>query len=522
MDLPQNAIATHLEDVLISPTFRSAPRLSQLLRYLVEETLAGRGAGITGTSISIDVFGRNARSASEGDALVRVQARQLRLKLDAYYTAAAPAPLRIRIPTGSYRPLFTEGSPPIGAHNATKIILVTEPIHVLQPDPDVVPQALGLMTDLENALYRFRDFSIQPSQGGGPPRQRAPDGAEFALRLSGKAECHARIIRFSFQVRGGRRNSILWSQHYDLDLSVADQHLARQQIVDLVAVAIGCLSGSITKSLVADFPDQPVKDEPPILTLLRCHKYASHPNTVDYLPLRNALERVTDSNPSMASAWAMLASLYLDGVRFNFDTSISPAELTNRALNCAQMAIQQDHSDAQSWYVLGYIRIVSKDFERGQICAQRGLVLNPLYTDALAEFGHQHWIFGQRERGLEMVNRAITLNEDAPGWYKFCLVEDALMQGEFLQARDILAEINMAEFFWVQFLDAVTSGHLGHKDSAIRALEQLERHSPWLVPSFYESRGQWPFPETFIAVLTEGLACAEALRTGHYRDHEQA
>lgn len=514
MSLPHHAIATHLEEVLISPTFRSAPRLSQMLRYLVEETLAGRAESITGTSISIDVFGRNAHSASEGDALVRVQARQLRLKLDAYYTAAAPAPLRIRIPTGGYRPLFTEEITPIGAHNATKITLITEPIHRLQPDPDIDLQALGLMADLETALYRFRDFSLQPSPQGASPSHHIPVDAEFALRLSGKAERQAGTIRFSFQVRGGRRNSILWSRHYDLALTVTDQRLARQRIADLVAVAIGCGSGAITKSLVADWPDQPVEDEPPILTLLRCHKYASRPNTTDYLPLRDALERVTDRHPTMASAWAMLASLYLDGVRFHFDTSTPPAELTDRALNCAQMAIQQDHSDAQGWYALGYIQIVSKDYERGQICAQRGLSLNPLYTDALAEFGHQHWIFGERERGLEMVNRAITLNEDAPGWYKFCLVEDALMQGNFLQARDILAEINMAEFFWVQFLDAVTSGHLGHTDGAMRALEQLESHAPWLLPAFERSREQWPFPAAFIAVLVEGLARAAALRDG--------
>lgn len=102
-----------LRAALSGPALRRSARSRQLLTYLVEETLAGRRGRITGTTIAQDVLGRDASFDGEGDAIVRVQMRRLRVQLAEDHGAeelgAAP---RIVVPKGAYRPELAD--PPAG------------------------------------------------------------------------------------------------------------------------------------------------------------------------------------------------------------------------------------------------------------------------------------------------------------------------------------------------------------------------------------------------------------------------
>lgn len=95
-----------LARVVSSDTFASAPRLNQFLTYVVEKTIADRGAAIKGKAIAVDVYGRELRGES-GQNLVRVEARRLRRTLQEYYAdTGADDPWRIVIDLGGYRPRF--------------------------------------------------------------------------------------------------------------------------------------------------------------------------------------------------------------------------------------------------------------------------------------------------------------------------------------------------------------------------------------------------------------------------------
>ena len=71
--------------VLEGPTFARSPGLSKLLRYVVEETLAGRADRLKEYTLGVDVFDRGEAFSPKADTIVRVQARRLRAKLAVYY-----------------------------------------------------------------------------------------------------------------------------------------------------------------------------------------------------------------------------------------------------------------------------------------------------------------------------------------------------------------------------------------------------------------------------------------------------
>jgi TolB-like protein len=102
-------IRAQLARILGTPDFQSSPKRGALLRYLVEESLQGRGDLLKGFTVAVAVFGRDASFDPQNDPVVRLAARRLRIALDCYYgTAGACDPLRISIPKGHYRPLFDQ------------------------------------------------------------------------------------------------------------------------------------------------------------------------------------------------------------------------------------------------------------------------------------------------------------------------------------------------------------------------------------------------------------------------------
>ncbi|MBM3763152.1 MAG: hypothetical protein FJW36_23275 [Acidobacteria bacterium] len=96
-------IEAELEKILKSKWLRESSQLSGLLAYVVEETLAGREAGLKEYSLGLVVFHRPKDYDPRNDAIVRVQASLLRKRLASYYeNEGKDAPVRIEIPRGGY------------------------------------------------------------------------------------------------------------------------------------------------------------------------------------------------------------------------------------------------------------------------------------------------------------------------------------------------------------------------------------------------------------------------------------
>ncbi|MEJ7605143.1 MAG: hypothetical protein WKF37_02505 [Bryobacteraceae bacterium] len=82
---PDATIRDQLDRMLKSGTFAQAPMLSRLLRYVVEQTLAGKADGLKEYPVGVEVFDRGQSFDPRTDTIVRVQARRLRSRLEEYY-----------------------------------------------------------------------------------------------------------------------------------------------------------------------------------------------------------------------------------------------------------------------------------------------------------------------------------------------------------------------------------------------------------------------------------------------------
>src|SRR5687768_4251075 len=99
------AVRTQLERILAHEIFSRSDRLSRFLRFVVEQTLAGRGAELKEPVLAADLYGKKLDLDTADDSTVRVDARRLRDKLREYYVECTRDPIIITLPKGGYTPV---------------------------------------------------------------------------------------------------------------------------------------------------------------------------------------------------------------------------------------------------------------------------------------------------------------------------------------------------------------------------------------------------------------------------------
>jgi hypothetical protein len=142
----RDAIQAQLELLLVHPLFSQSKRYPALLRFVVEQTLAGNADQVKERSIGMDVFSRTPGYDANADPVVRVTAGEIRKRLAQYYYDPAHGDeIRVELPTGSYVPVFQRFQESVNEPVKPPValpapVLAVEPIQI----PPAVPQPIPL------------------------------------------------------------------------------------------------------------------------------------------------------------------------------------------------------------------------------------------------------------------------------------------------------------------------------------------------------------------------------------------
>jgi TolB-like protein len=144
--LPEPDIRAELDRILATKGFSSAGRLSKLLRYVVEKTLAGETDQLKEYSVGVEVFDRDDKYDPRLDSIVRVEAGRLRSRLDEYYNGdGAASAIRISLPRGGYTAHFEQRQDP-----APVVPPATPPA---KSSRTAIPLALGLLAVIGGLVF---------------------------------------------------------------------------------------------------------------------------------------------------------------------------------------------------------------------------------------------------------------------------------------------------------------------------------------------------------------------------------
>ena len=515
-----DAVRAALGRILASPDFRASKRSRDFLRWVVEETLAGRGERIKAFTIGVEVLGRDASFDAQGDPAVRLEAGRLRRALEQYYQGAGhDDPVEIAIPKGGYQPLFArrpvaaaptpQAAPPPRRYRLAVLALgavallaaalaggwwmtsretaevfrpsvLVVPFAARGPEPAATDLAPGITDQIVAELSRFREITVY---GRAWPVGTSPDEAPARARalkvshlLDGNVTTTGGKVRVHVQLSSAADGATVWSATYDRDLNARDLFGVQDKVAAEVAMRIAQPFGDLARTAPA------VPARPDDLDAYRCgiafYAYRRSFSREDYPGVVACLEDTVARHPTYATAWAMLAMARVDADRFRFPLPAGTRSPLALAAEAARRAIALDPADVRAWQALMLASYLSSDVAEGKAAGERALALNPNDLELVGEFGARLAMAGDWGRGTGMIRSVVERDPAGARFHLSILAADAIRRGQYQEALDLLDRMRPVDVPTNDYLRAAALGHLGRTAEARAAGERGMQRLP--------------------------------------------
>jgi adenylate cyclase len=474
-------ILAGLERMLASGDFDASPRSRAFIRFIVEETLAGRPDGLTQVAIATRVFGRREDFDPTIDPIVRIQAGRLRRSLERYYLlTGVDDPVRIELPRGHYVPLLrwatraepearTDRSVPAEDRGGWPTIVLSMRSGGEREEASD-EAAARLLDHLAVELDRYRDVRVVLQQELGQLSSSPGRGASFAL--SGQlleGDGHPRV---AVRLVDGRTARQVWAEEYrGSPEHPGDFHRVTAKVV---AARVASEQGIVAQTLCGQLLP-PEAEETTCGALLRSYRFFLTREPADLVPTLAALRRAVAADPECALAWVQLSRLHVANHAFE----IAPADTSiEQGLAFAQNAVRLDPSSQRARAALGFALLVKGETAAGRAEAEDALALNPETFVYLEMIGWLLAMLGDWDRGTALVRTAIARNPHHMPNAHFTLWADHLRRGEVEEAHQEALRYRDTGFFWRSLMRASSLGHLGRLEEARVEVTELLLKKP--------------------------------------------
>ena len=487
-------VRAQLATILDHRDFEATERTRDFLRYVVEETLAGRKHRLKGYTIAIEVFGREKDFDANTDPIVRIQAGRLRRALEHYYLVAGGGdPIRIDIPKGQYVPTFApQAAAPDESGGGITGPAGTEPspagptIAVLPP-VNVTGEAEqqffvdGLVEEMIGELNRYRDVIAIPCRDLSP----APDGGgnlrtlgrELGARflLGGSVRRDAATLKASAYLVDATTGRQLWSDSYKIPLETARLIETQEKIARGVIAAVAGEYGAVATRLTRESRGKPPAELSSYEALLHYHHYMLVMTPEAGKEAFAALRQTTEREPDYGPAWSALATLHTHAYVFDRPGLDAPLD---RAAEYAQRGVALEPTSQLAHTILAYVHLLRGELDLFAHEADTALALNPHAPNYVGTVGYLYVFAGEFERGAALVEQAIRLNPSHPKWFHHALCAAYFARGDYEEAYRTVSKAGFQVGFWDPIIRTAALGQLGRVPEAQECAQALLQLMP--------------------------------------------
>jgi serine/threonine-protein kinase len=422
--LSPRQVREQLAKLLSSPHLVHAERLSALLRFLVEETLAGRASQLKEARIGLDVFGRRSDSYDPAiDPIVRVQMGRLRSKLRSYYSSqGASDAVRIEIPVGSYIPLFNTTvrqrrlgveQPPMAPPPPDDLRIAVLPIVNMSPDLENQYFCDGLTEELISRLAQTPHLRVVARSSSFQFKDAARDIREVGRQLDvskvleGSVRKAGNRIRVTVQLINVADGCHLWSDRYEGALT--DIFAIHEQIASAIQRSLQVqIFGAARRPALRSGSGVESYNH-----YLQGRFLWKKRTDQGLRAAREHFERAAQLDPTFARALSGIADCHL---MLGMSAAEAPERCMPKAAEAATMALQLDEALAEAHASLAAVRnCYFWDFRAAEQGYQRAHALDPGYATTL--HWHGIWIHATAGRSADAVDcleQAIELDPLSP------------------------------------------------------------------------------------------------------------
>ena len=479
-------VADQLKRMLTSPDFTASPQQVVLLKYAVNQTLAGNADSIKGYTIAVEAFGRKSDFDQSIDPIVSIQASRLRQFLKRYYeTAGKYDPIRIDIPKGTYVPVFEKNpdTQPIDAsidreHPEIKIkstwpSVLIRPLRNLSDDPELNFWGIGLATELADELNRYPDIRVLTLGSGNPHTTADKHTARFVINGSFRSD--GKIIKIILNLTDTRTGRQVWSSAHQSAIEAARLTAYQEDVAREVAVKIAGQHGWVASTMDRSAKGYTIEHSEVYEAVLRYYEHILTMTPETFSRAMAALQKAVTIDPECGPPWTMLAILFANIHVFDVPGFKDPLE---EAYKFAQKGARLAPLDQRCRIVVSYIHLFRNELEAGLAEAEKALKLGPQTLFIMDGIGYLMTLLGDWERGPALIEEVIQKNPFYSNFVHYALWVNWLRQKNYTKAYEETLKLNQPRLFWYQIARASSLGLIGNIEDGRKSAAKLLNLKP--------------------------------------------
>ena len=491
-DIIPETITKELDAICSSPVFTAAPRMQQLLRFLVNKTLSGQQNQIKAYTIGVEIFARDADFNSQSDPVVRVEMRRLRSKLQSYYTSFPAGEIMINIPKGSYIPEFIPAGSPecltltgkntelfqYAASVAANTSVLVAPFEDISPERDMSRLGIGLAADITAALVEFPGISVA---GQYYVRQMIDNGysiqdlarqTKAGFVISGSVQVQGQSLRLVVELTDTSTGMLLCAQRFTYAYSEEDvfklQDKITWQVLSHLADYLHLTSNFFQKTPTP----LPAATAETYDAILRFSAWESSLNPELLCRARNALESVVDDKNIYPQTAAMLADIYASEYRHGGDHT---PDALDKAFALTEKALAKNPDYPIACWTQALYYFLQHDHKRLQQSLQRVISLKANYNNVLSAAAALMITSGDLDKGKELAVKIASQGEFMPWWHYVPIFILNYTLGNYEQALYTTMRMRSRNnnFFYGPLFATATYAQLNMPSEAEESLREL-------------------------------------------------
>jgi adenylate cyclase len=513
-------ILDQVERICNHPDFISKKLLCSFLRFVLDETLAGRGNDLKGYTIGVEVLGKDKDFDPEQDSLVRIHAGRLRRLLKMYYLEEGKDdPIMIDIPKGSYQVeinyktgLDVEHGPEAGTSAGTTLQPAIEPTVAILPfknlsgNPGNDYFAHGLSEEISIELTKYEDLRIiscwnrPESDIENMNDLYSRFGAHFLI--DGGVQLNDNYIRVFIKLIDTVTNEQIWAKKYNRNLSIENLIEIEESISEEIARIIGSEYGIIFHQLTEEANRHQPKQIDVFNAILSFYFFEAHQSPELATKTFHILEEANKIDPSSGKIYAMLATMYGNAFALDLPNSETALEKMNGLM---EKAMTLD-PDSQIVHLVNLFRwFLNNAWDRFNSELNHCMSMNLNSPLRLGILGFYLSLVGEWDQSKVILDKAMNQNIGYPHYFHGATSLYFYRINEFEKGLEEACRYDIPGLFWGPMLRAANLGQLNRKKEAREQIKYLKK----LKPDFEEKAayliGRFVKEDELVEKVMEGL-----------------
>ena len=327
-----------------------------------------------------------------------------------------------------------------------------------------------------NVTFKYRGQQITPKE------LNKTFSVDYVVK--GNARRYGENIRINIQLVNAATGFNVWAHRYDRKL---DDVFSVQD--DITTKLIENLSLKLTSTEKQHLAQRSTNNLHAYDYFLEGQRISKMGTKQSYHLAAEAYRKAIDKDPTYGRAYGALA--FILAMEYRRGWTDAPSETIDRALVLAEKGVALDESIPQTHWVMGFVHLMRKEYEKAQQAvanaidimpnyadgygllalinnnlgkphkaieyAEKGMEINPYYTwDYLFNIGRAHYTLGKHAMAIEVLEKAQARNENAVP-VKLFLAASYVQTGQIEDAEWVIEQLRV--------LNPVTT--ITHTDKAI-------------------------------------------------------